>query len=76
MINVTTHKELTGKTRYRSQTIGSFLNKRKVLVLEVEFIKQVGYYETTPPYYDSRDIFCWRDATVEDLQELMKIKGE
>lgn len=57
-------RSLTGKTRYR-------VGWRKRLVLQVQ---EVRTFPT--PYGDVERYLYWVDATIEDLQELMKEKPD
>ncbi|MFT4162487.1 hypothetical protein [Shinella sp.] len=57
---------LTGRYRYR-------LGWRRRLVLQVEHTFKVSTFFTCPPPPDyplARDATEWRDATIEDLQEI------
>ena len=63
--------KLTGKCRYRS-------NCRKKLILQVECEESYIVFGFT---YTSQKRFFWKDATIEDIQELnifpnIKCKGE
>lgn len=54
---------LTGRKRYRVETIGSGFSKRNVLVLQVQERFLSFLYKETGSVR-------WRDAEVEDLAEL------
>lgn len=63
---------LTGKTRHRIVTVGSwFTGKRELVVLQVEVsvddgLRRIGYY-----MYHRPEIF-WRDATQDDMEIITK----
>jgi len=58
---------LTGRKRYRVETIGSGFSHRNVLVLQV----QERFLNFLDKEYGS---IHWRDAKVEDLAELEELK--
>ena len=58
---------LTGRTRYRVETIRAGFSRKNVLVLQVQ--------ERFPNFLGKeRGRVCWRDAEVEDLAELDGLK--
>jgi hypothetical protein len=62
----TENERLTGKQRYRVETIGGFFNRHQVLVLEVEVLRGDGPsdFHGLPTYLGGT---IWRDARPQDL---------